>query len=150
MREIVRSVLRELHRDFAKLYSDEGRPSIPPEHDARRKCEAWRRDYNEERPHSAIGNNPPIEFINRSAPHGPLLTDTSWKTASGPVQEWGAAHLRPDSISNRISLWGQRYAGSFHIWESHLESEKAERALRRRAQYCGLGIDYKLSKSLLK
>jgi Integrase core domain len=24
--------------------------------DARRKCEAWRRDYNEERPHSAIGN----------------------------------------------------------------------------------------------
>src|SRR5665213_3161438 len=31
MREIVRSVLRELHGDFAKLYSDEGRPSIPPE-----------------------------------------------------------------------------------------------------------------------
>lgn len=40
--------------------------------DARRKCEAWRRDYNEERPHSAIGNKPPIELINRSAPHGPL------------------------------------------------------------------------------
>jgi putative transposase len=27
--------------------------------DARRKCEAWRRDYNEERPHSAIGNKAP-------------------------------------------------------------------------------------------
>ena len=40
--------------------------------DARRKCEAWRRDYNEERPHRAIGNKPPIELINRSAPHGPL------------------------------------------------------------------------------
>ena len=39
--------------------------------DARRKCEAWRRDYNEERPHSAIGNKRPIELINRSAPHGP-------------------------------------------------------------------------------
>ena len=39
--------------------------------DARRKCEAWRRDYNEERPHSAIGNKVPIELVNRSAACGP-------------------------------------------------------------------------------
>lgn len=39
--------------------------------DAVRKCEAWRRDYNEVRPHSAIGNKPPIELANRSAAHGP-------------------------------------------------------------------------------
>ncbi len=39
--------------------------------DARRKCEAWRRDYNEERPHSAIGNKAPIELIHRSTAHGP-------------------------------------------------------------------------------
>jgi putative transposase len=39
--------------------------------DAQRKCEAWRRDYNEERPHSAIGNKRPIELIDRSAAHGP-------------------------------------------------------------------------------
>jgi putative transposase len=39
--------------------------------DARRKCEAWRRDYNEERPHSAIGNKVPIELIDRSAALGP-------------------------------------------------------------------------------
>ena len=39
--------------------------------DARRKCEAWRRDYNEERPHSAIGNKAPIELIDRSVAHGP-------------------------------------------------------------------------------
>lgn len=39
--------------------------------DARRKCEIWRRDYNEERPHSAIGNKAPIELINRSAALGP-------------------------------------------------------------------------------
>jgi putative transposase len=39
--------------------------------DAARKCEAWRRDYNEVRPHSAIGNNPPIELTHRSAAHGP-------------------------------------------------------------------------------
>jgi putative transposase len=28
--------------------------------DARSKMEQWRRDYNEVRPHSAIGNNPPV------------------------------------------------------------------------------------------
>lgn len=30
--------------------------------DARRTSEAWRRHYNEERPHSALGNRPPAEF----------------------------------------------------------------------------------------
>jgi putative transposase len=39
--------------------------------DARRKCEAWRRDYNEERPHSTIGNKAPIELIDRSGINGP-------------------------------------------------------------------------------
>ena len=34
------------------------------------KCETWRRDYNEVRPHSAIGNKPPISLVNRSAAHG--------------------------------------------------------------------------------
>lgn len=38
--------------------------------DARAKCEAWRRDYNEVRPHSAIGNKPPITLLNRSDEHG--------------------------------------------------------------------------------
>ena len=37
----------------------------------RGKCEAWRRDYNEERPHSAIGNIPPIALVERSAAVGP-------------------------------------------------------------------------------
>jgi putative transposase len=30
--------------------------------EARQKCEAWRRDYNEVRPHSAIGNKAPTEL----------------------------------------------------------------------------------------
>lgn len=34
--------------------------------DARSKMEAWRRDYNEIRPHSAIGNKPPIALMNGS------------------------------------------------------------------------------------
>ncbi len=39
--------------------------------DARAKCEVWRRDYNEVRPHSAIGNKPPITPVNRLGTHGP-------------------------------------------------------------------------------
>jgi len=31
--------------------------------DARSKCEDYRREYNEERPHSAIGNKTPVEFM---------------------------------------------------------------------------------------
>lgn len=34
--------------------------------DARGKMEDWRRDYNEQRPHSAIGNRRPVELLNRS------------------------------------------------------------------------------------
>jgi transposase InsO family protein len=39
--------------------------------DACEKLEAWRRDYNEVRPHSAIGNKPPISLMLASAAHGP-------------------------------------------------------------------------------
>jgi len=39
--------------------------------DARSKCEAWRRDYNEQRPHSAIGGKCPIEMIKGAGPYGP-------------------------------------------------------------------------------
>jgi putative transposase len=35
--------------------------------EARRKCEAWRRDYNELRPHSAIGNKVPMELHRMTA-----------------------------------------------------------------------------------
>ena len=34
--------------------------------DARIKMEAWRRDYNEVRPHSSIGHKTPIELIKGS------------------------------------------------------------------------------------
>ena len=34
--------------------------SIP---DAQQKLEPWRRDYNEQRPHCAIGNNTPISLV---------------------------------------------------------------------------------------
>ncbi|MQA92923.1 MAG: transposase [Gemmatimonas sp.] len=31
--------------------------------DARERTEAWRREYNEERPHSALGDLAPREYI---------------------------------------------------------------------------------------
>ena len=34
--------------------------------EARSKCEAWRRDYNEVRPHSSIGQKAPIELVRAS------------------------------------------------------------------------------------
>lgn len=39
--------------------------------DARSKMEDWRKDYNEVRPHSAIGNKPPISLMNASGASGP-------------------------------------------------------------------------------
>jgi putative transposase len=39
--------------------------------DAREKWEAWRRDYNEVRPHSAIGNKPPISLTDWPGHDGP-------------------------------------------------------------------------------
>jgi putative transposase len=44
--------------------------------DARRKCEAWRRDYNEVRPHSSIGNKVPMDLHRASAsPASPALEE---------------------------------------------------------------------------
>ena len=51
--------------------------------DATEKCEAWRRDYNEVRPHSAIGNIPPVTLIERSAAHGPRRPQQAGKSSSG-------------------------------------------------------------------
>ncbi|MCA3602327.1 MAG: transposase, partial [Methylobacterium sp.] len=39
--------------------------------DARENVKAWRRDCNELRPHSAIGNKPPITLVNRSSACSP-------------------------------------------------------------------------------
>lgn len=41
--------------------------------DARDKVEAWRRDYNEERPHSALGNATPEEYAAQVGPQKPTL-----------------------------------------------------------------------------
>ena len=39
-------------------------------HDARKKIERWRIDYNEQRPHSSLGNLTPREFAKKGAATG--------------------------------------------------------------------------------
>ena len=41
--------------------------------DARLKCEAYRHEYNHERPHSSIGNKTTIEFMNAISTTCPLM-----------------------------------------------------------------------------
>lgn len=56
--------------------------------DAVRKCEAWRKDCNEVRPHSAIGNKTPISLVNRSAALGPPLpANAGWPPATWSKNE---------------------------------------------------------------
>ena len=43
--------------------------------DAQAKCEAWRRDYNEVRPHSGIGNKPPASLLKSVSGTRPTPTD---------------------------------------------------------------------------
>jgi putative transposase len=40
--------------------------------DARQKLENWRRDYNEVRPHGAIGNKAPITLLDRPVATSPI------------------------------------------------------------------------------
>lgn len=46
--------------------------------DARAKIDAWRNDYNESRPHSALDWIPPTEFARRCRPQPATTTATTW------------------------------------------------------------------------
>ena len=46
-------------------------------HDARQKLEAWRQDYNQNRPHSAIGHLTPVEFANQIRTRAQTLSEVS-------------------------------------------------------------------------
>ncbi|WP_446737811.1 IS3 family transposase, partial [Rhodoblastus sp. 17X3] len=54
--------------------------------DAREKMEEWRRDYNEVRPHSAIGNKSPITLINGASTHSaPCAKTPKIPVMTGPI-----------------------------------------------------------------
>nr|WP_260691772.1 transposase [Rhizobium leguminosarum] len=62
--------------------------------DAREKMEDWRRDYNEVRPHGAIGNNMPILLMNLGGATSPPLNEAG-KLQPPVVQNPGAVQKPP-------------------------------------------------------
>jgi len=69
--------------------------------DARSKCEAYRREYNEERPHSAIGNG---VHKDRRATQPPLGLKTG-NSASGRSNVGGKFRGAPDRSTLSSSCW---------------------------------------------
>jgi transposase InsO family protein len=63
--------------------------------DARRKCEAWRRDYNEERPHSAIGNK---------ALSNHIAGGRAGLSSSTPARTFRALRFRADNLRHLMYL----------------------------------------------
>lgn len=70
--------------------------------DCRRTVEAWREDYNTERPHSALGGQTPVEFARGRVTHSP---------ACGPVEPSGV------SMDNALS-------GCSRLVEAHTETAR--------------------------
>ena len=60
--------------------------------EARSKCEAWRRDYNEVRPHSSIGNKAPIELARASGQACLPCGITTGFFSFSVDQRWGQVH----------------------------------------------------------
>jgi len=52
--------------------------------DARRIIAAWRREYNEERPHMSLGMRPPAEFVALWSPPAPAAPQTPRETINPP------------------------------------------------------------------
>ncbi len=66
--------------------------------DARSKIEAWRRDYNETRPHSSLGNVPPVEYAARWLLYkagSPLRGERNQREIEGNSE----ARISPEEIS---------------------------------------------------
>ena len=61
---------KPMQNAFIKTFDGRLREGLPNEEvstslaDAQQKLDDWRRDYNEVRPHGAIGNKPPITLTN--------------------------------------------------------------------------------------
>ena len=69
--------------------------------DARKKLEDWRKDYNEVRPHGAIGNKPPVSLITSRRRIQPAGVTKAGKLYLPTVQRLGADHdacRRPQKV----------------------------------------------------
>src|SRR3546814_6875906 len=64
------------------------------------KLEAWRRHYNEERPHSAIGNIPPIMLANSAGETSPRSEEHTSELQSLMRISYAVFCLTKNKISN--------------------------------------------------
>ena len=75
--------------------------------DARSKMEEWRRYYNEERPHSGIGQIPPILLHNSGGVSSPSSGERGRKLWSQVIQGLGAEQNRRGSNRHWLKLQWQ-------------------------------------------
>ena len=71
--------------------------------DARQKMEDWSRDYNEVRPHSALGNKAPMSLLNGSS--APRRHEPNPENSSTGWPSFGE-HFTPNAISTRSPIKG--------------------------------------------
>ena len=75
--------------------------------DACEKMEVWRRYYNEERPHSAIGNIPPITLVNSDGETSPRCREIDEKLWPSVAEGWVA-----EQLENRLTLNAGLFRGA--------------------------------------
>lgn len=78
--------------------------------DAAEKLEAWRRYYNEERPHGAIGSKVPIMLTKSGGRHQPVTLSEAGKLCLRAAQSWGSDHLEaPFRVGGHGDYRGDRH-----------------------------------------
>ncbi len=68
--------------------------------DARQKAETWRIHYNEERPHSSLGNRTPAEYSNGGSAPDPPEFSASGSSRGADERRKGQTHLACPSITS--------------------------------------------------
>jgi hypothetical protein len=79
-----------------------------PGSDAREKLEHWRRDYNEHRPHSALDDHAPAEFL-RTLGWRPFALPIVSQASPPPRQGYADARPRPPALDPAAPLPGEAY-----------------------------------------
>jgi putative transposase len=81
---------RPVENCFVESFNDKARAECLDQHwfvsldDARTKIEKWRREYNQERPHSSLGNLTPAEFAALREPPAPCDLQTPKGSTTQP------------------------------------------------------------------
>ena len=71
--------------------------------DAREKIERWRSDYNQNRPHSALGDRTPAEFVS-AVECRPFVFPIVNKAEPQPYQGYAGAGQKPPALDTVASL----------------------------------------------